>query len=159
MHKLDAVETILARLMPPALSSAAQHDIETLLDSLHADSSPRAHIAPARKAPWLRPMNLAGIAAAAVAAATLFSWVTPPVSWAETAPTHPTPAALVLVGESDRVESMSDEGLQEDADGSTMRALLVNVVEENTLWDKDTGIVMQVAEPREELFLMPVNTF
>jgi hypothetical protein len=32
-------------------------------------------------------------------------------------------------------------------------------VEENSLLDEETGIVMQVSEPREEILLMPVSTF
>jgi hypothetical protein len=68
-------------------------------------------------------------------------------------------AGLVLVGESDRIESMTDEGWQEESDGSAMRTLRLNVVEENSLLDEETGIVMQVSEPREEILLMPVSTF
>jgi hypothetical protein len=66
---------------------------------------------------------------------------------------------MILMGESDRIESMTDEGWQEDSDGSTMRAMRLNVVGENSLLDEETGIVMQVSEPREELLLMPVSTF
>ena len=63
------------------------------------------------------------------------------------------------MGESDRIESMTDEGWQEDADGTAMRALRLSVVEENSLRDEETGIVMQVSEPREEILLMPVSAF
>jgi hypothetical protein len=66
---------------------------------------------------------------------------------------------MVLVGESDRVEAMTDEGWQEDSDGAPMQATRLRVVEENSLLDEQTGIVMQVSEPREEIFLMPVSTF
>lgn len=160
MHKPDPVETILARLMPPALSEAGQRDIEAMLDALAGGS---AQSTPAKTAggTWIRRLLTGGIAAAGVAAALIFplASVPGPASWAARAPAGEAAARLVLVGESDRVESMTDEGWQEDADGSTMRAMRLNVVEENSLLDEETGIVMQVSEPREEILLMPVSTF
>jgi hypothetical protein len=54
---------------------------------------------------------------------------------------------------------MSDEGWRDSPDGSTMRAMRLNVIEENSLLDEETGIVIQVSEPREELLLMPISTF
>ncbi len=69
------------------------------------------------------------------------------------------PPEFLLVGESDRIESMTDEGWREVADGSAMRAMRVRVVEESSLFDEETGIVMQVSQPREELLLMPISAF
>jgi hypothetical protein len=40
-----------------------------------------------------------------------------------------------------------------------MRAMRLSVVEENNLLDEETGIVMQITEPREEFLLVPVSTF
>lgn len=161
MHKPDPVETILARLMPPALSEAGQREIETMLDTL---AGTPAQTSPATSAgvAWMRRVLTGGIAAAGVAAALVFPLAAPPSpsSWAVTAPADEAPAAgLLLVGEFDRIESMTDEGWQEDSDGATMRAMRLSVVEENSLLDEETGIVMQVSEPREELLLMPVNAF
>ena len=160
MHKPDPIETILARLMPPALSETSQHEIESMLDELAGETAPARRAKSAGMA-WIRRIFTGGIAAAGVAAALIFPLATPPspTSWAVTAPAGKAPAGLILVGESDRIESMTDEGWQEDSDGSTMRAMRLNVVEENSLLDEETGIVMQVSEPREELLLMPVSTF
>ena len=157
MHKPDPIEIILARLMPSALSETGQHEIESMLDALAGASAPAR---PAGMA-WIRRMLTAGIAAAGVAAALIFPLATPPspTSWAVIAPASATPAGMILMGESDRIESMTDEGWQEDSDCSTMRAMRLNVVGENSLLDEETGIVMQVSEPREELLLMPVSTF
>ena len=66
---------------------------------------------------------------------------------------------MVLVSESGRVQSMLDEGLQDIGDGSAMQATRVNVVEESKLLDEETGIVVQISEPREEVLLMPVSAF
>ena len=40
-----------------------------------------------------------------------------------------------------------------------MHAVRLSVVEENSLRDEETGIVMQVSEPRVVIFLLPVNAF
>ena len=156
MHKPDPVETILARLMPPALSTDAQCDIEAMLDEL---AGPSANVAAMK--PWYRRPLAGGIAAAGIAAALLLPMALDrspfpvPVAVSDTA----TKPGFVLVGGSDSIESMTEEGWQEDADGSAMRTLRLSVVEEKQLLDEETGIVMMVSEPREELLLMPVSTF
>jgi hypothetical protein len=160
MHKPDSIETILARLMPPALSEAGQRNIESMLDALSGESAPAVR-AKTGALTWLRWLLPAGIAAAVVAAALVLPLASPPSpsSWVSVAAGGESRAGLVLVGESDRIESMTDEGWQEESDGSAMRTLRLNVVEENSLLDEETGIVMQVSEPREEILLMPVSTF
>jgi hypothetical protein len=155
----DPIEAILARLMPPGLSDAGQSEIEAMLDEL---AGAPIEITPAKpNISWVRRMTAGGIAAAGVAAAMVFSLSgppsPPPVS--EAAPVSEVPAEFVLVGESDRIESMTDEGWQENSDGSAMRAVRLSVVEENSLFDEETGIVMKVSEPREEILLMPVSAF
>jgi hypothetical protein len=156
MQTPDPVETILARLMPPALSEGGHRSIESMLDELAADvpavkpvSTPRPH-----RACWL-----GGIAAAGVAAAWLLPLVVRPASGpVATAPREPA-ANVMLVGQSGRIESMTDEGWHEEADGSAMQALRLNVVEEESVLDRETGIIMQIREPREEILLMPVSSF
>jgi len=68
MHKPDPVETILARLMPPAMSEAGQREIESMLDTLASGSAASTRANPAG-ATWIRRMITGGIAAAGVAAA------------------------------------------------------------------------------------------
>lgn len=156
MHTPDSVETILARLMPPALSADAQCEIEAMLDEL---AGPAANVVPMK--PWFRRPLAAGIAAAGIAAAVLLpvAIYQSPVSAPVAVSNAEAPSGFVLVGESDSIESMTEEGWQEDADGSAMRTLRLSVVEENQLLDEETGIVMMVSEPREELLLMPISTF
>lgn len=160
MHKPDSIETILARLMPPALSETGQRNIESMLDALSGESAAAVR-AKSGAMTWFRWFLPVGIAAAVLAAALLLPLATPPSpsSWVAMAAPGESCAGLVLVGESDRIESMTDEGWQEESDGSAMRTLRLNVVEENSLLDEETGIVMQVSEPREEILLMPVSTF
>ncbi len=152
MHDIDSVETILARLMPPALSVTGQRGIEAMLDELAgpvATPQPSAHTF--RR--WIIGGGLAAALAAALAIPRLIEPATPATADAAPAP------EFLLVGESDRVESMTDEGWREIPDGSAMRAMRVRVVEENSLFDEETGIVMQVSQPREELLLMPISAF
>jgi hypothetical protein len=149
MHDTRSVETILARLMPPALSVSAHHDIEAMLDELAGSSS--SSQSPARS--YRRWIIGGGLAACLAASFTVPRLVTPPSPASAPAPD------FLLVGESDRIESMTDEGWREISDGSAMRAMRIRVIEENSLFDEETGIVMQVSQPREELLLMPISTF
>lgn len=147
MHDNQSVETILARLMPPALSVNGQHDIEAMLDELAGPVNQ-----PSTRS-WSRWIIGGGIAASLAAALAIPRLTSPPAAVAVATP------EILLVGESDRVESMTDEGWREIPDGSTMRAMRVRVVEENSFLDEETGIVMRVSEPREELLLMPITAF
>jgi hypothetical protein len=156
MQTPDPVETILARLMPPALSESGHLSIEAMLDELAADTpvcqsvpAPRPH----------RGWWLGGIAAAGVAAAWLLPLTFRPSSDPVVNASPEPSAKVVLVGQSGRIESMVDEGWHEESDGSAMQALRLNVVEEESVLDKETGIIMQIREPREEILLMPVSSF
>jgi hypothetical protein len=153
MHDRDSVETILARLMPPALSVSAQQDIEAMLDEL---AGPAAVNQPSARS-WRRWIIGGGLAAS-LAAALAIPHLMKPATTPETVTATHLPEFL-LVGESDRVQSMTDEGWREIPDGSAVRAMRVRVIEENSLFDEETGIVMQVSQPREELLLMPISTF
>ena len=153
MHDRNSVETILARLMPPALSLDGQHEIEAMIDELAGPVS--ANQASTRS--W-RLWRIGTGLAAALAAVFAIPRLMEPTATPETVTAAPIPEFL-LVGESDRIESMTDEGWREIPDGSAMRAMRVRVIEENSFFDEETGIVMQVSQPREELLLMPISTF
>jgi hypothetical protein len=156
MQTPDAVEAILVRLMPPALSDAGQRNIENMLDELMVEAPPviTVPVAKPRLGWWL-----GGIAAAGILAAWLMPLGTRPGSAPVAAAPAVTGPEVVLIGESGRIESMTDEGWQEDTDGAAMQAMRLNVVEEDSILDEETGIVMKISEPREEILLMPVNSF
>ena len=97
--------------------------------------------------------------AAGVAAAWLIPMINVPQHAVVTKLLEKPDPGFVLVSESDRVESMTDEGWLEDADGGTMQAMRLNMVEQNILRDEETGMVMNISEPREEILLMPISTF
>lgn len=154
----DAIEAALARLMPPALSQNCQLDIEAMLDELAGSESEKASEIPAPKRN--RWIIAAGIAAAVAGLLAVFPYTAgPALPSLASAPALEKARGLVLVGESDRIESMTDEGWQEDSYGSAMHALRLSVVEENSLRDLETGIVVQISEPREEILLMPITAF
>ncbi len=153
--QIDAIEAALARLMPPALSEDCQFEIEAMLDELAGPEIGEVVKMPQHSA--RRWITGSGIAAAAAGLLAIVPFLkTAPIQ--TTAIASAEPSGLVLVGESDRVESMTDEGWR-DSDGSAMHAVRLNVVAENSLRDEETGIVMQVSEPREELLLTPITAF
>ncbi len=156
MHKPDPVETILARLMPAALSDEGQRGIEAMLDEL---AGPAVEVVPVK--PWFRRSFAGAIGAGGIAAALLLLLVVSRSSVSAPAgpAAHQQAPGFVLMGESGSVESMTEEGWSEDSDGSAMRTMRLRVVEENRLLDEETGIVMLVSEPRDEHLLTPVSTF
>lgn len=159
LDPIEAVESALARLMPPALSQDGQFEIMAMIDELAGPAAENVAVISSggRLSRW---MIGAGIAAAISAIWAVFPLIhgssEPRVA---VSPAGEAPSGLVLVSESDRIESMTDEGWQEDADGSAMHALRLNAVEENNLRDEETGMVVQISEPREEILLMPVSAF
>ena len=63
MQAPDPIETILARLMPPALSQDCQSELEEMIDEL-AGPLPEKVVAISSGRSWSRWMAVAGIAAA-----------------------------------------------------------------------------------------------
>lgn len=160
MQAPDSIETILARLMPPALSGTAQADMEAMLDELAAETPALAPVGLSQESPrrsWIYPAVAASVALLATVIIGVYSRVSPDSSLVSA--DSPSSPGVVLVEATGRIESMTDEGWREDSDGSTLQALGMNVVEENDLLDSETGIVMKVAETRGELLLMPVSAF
>jgi len=145
--------------MPPALSESAQHSIEAMLDELAAAVPEQPARVPAkpRRARFAVALGIAASLAAMVALAPRKTTVTLPLALDR--PATVIGSGLELVGESDRIEAMSDEGWVANPDGDAMQAVLVRVVEANTLRDEASGIVVQVSDPRDEMILMPVSTF
>ncbi|MEI6604604.1 MAG: hypothetical protein WCP35_04795 [Verrucomicrobiota bacterium] len=157
----NPIEAALARLMPPALSEAGQRSIEAMLDELAA-AGPQPTARGSRQWwGWARRFALPlGIAASlAVLLALVPSKPAGTLPLAMARPASEKVSGLVLVSESDRIETMSDEGWVADPDGGAMQAVRVRVVEANTLRDEETGIVVQVCDPREEMILTPVTFF
>jgi len=156
----NPIEAALARLMPPALSEAGQRSIEAMLDELAAAvPQPAARVSP--QPLWIRrftlPLGIAASLAALLALVPRNPTVALPMAMVR--PASEMASGLVLVSESDSIETMSDEGWVADPDGGAMQAVRVRVVEANTLRDEETGIVVQVSDPREEMILTPVTVF
>jgi hypothetical protein len=159
MQAPDPIETVLARLMPPALSHERQLELEEMFDEL-AGPQPATAI-PLRRPSYPVRLICGGGIAAAIGA--LFALV--PMMRTETQPRsmavvpQPAPSGLVLLSESNRVESMTEEGWQEDASGATMRAMRLHVVEENSVRDQESGMKVEISEPRQEILLLPIDSF
>jgi hypothetical protein len=156
MHDAKSIEAILSRLMPPPLSEAGQRDIEAMLEELAGPAA--ANVTDLQPRPRLWPL-VGGIAAAIVALAVISQAFNPKAPSIIARAVVPDEPLFELVGESDRVEAIREDGWIESPEGSAMRATRLRVVEENSLLDHETGIVMQISEPRDELLLMPVSAF
>ncbi|MGC4013273.1 MAG: hypothetical protein QM755_01975 [Luteolibacter sp.] len=158
MQTPDPIEAALARLMPTAMSVSGQRSIEDMLDGLAAE------MPSAKVIPWYRRPAFGFSAAAAIAGLLAIPAVMHP-SGASTgrviaeSAQPATPKGLQLLAESDRIESLSDEGWVASPDGSAMQAVRVRSVGENTFKDRETGYTVRVSEPREETLLMPVSSF
>ncbi len=150
MQAPDPIETILARLMPPALSEECQSEIEARIDDL---AGPENVV----RISWLTRCVIGGGIAAAIGA---MCAVVPMIRGSadpQVARTSPAeaPAGLVYLSESDRIESVTDEGFRKDSEGSAMHALRLKAVQENKVRDKETGMVVRISEPREEILMTP----
>jgi hypothetical protein len=159
MQAPDPVETILARLMPPALSQECHEDLEAMIDDLAGPEV--TNVVAISPVNWTARWVLGGgIAAAFGALCAVF-----PIHEPDAGPQVATDLAReassdwVLISESDRVESMTDEGWKEDSNGAAIHEVRMNLVEENQMRDKETGMVVRISEPREEVLLMPISSF
>lgn len=158
MQALDpiaAVEAAMARLMPPALSQDGQFEIEAMLDELAGSEA--NNITAIRPNKWLaRCLIGGGIAAGIGALCALFPMLrNSPES--QVAVNAPSAEGLVLVSQSDRIESMTDDGWHAQADGSAMRVLRLKTVQENNVRDAKSGMIVQISEPREETLQVPAS--
>ena len=150
MQAPDPIETILARLMPPALSEEGQSGMDAMIDEL-AGPSNIVGIS------WLSRCLIGGGIAAGIGA--LFA-VFPMIQKGPQSPVAATsPTGFSIVSESDRIESVTDEGWREDSEGSAMHAVRFKSVQENNVRDNETGMLVQISEPREEVLMMPVSEF
>lgn len=158
MQAPDPIETILARLMPTALSQNGQFEIEAMINEL---AGPEAeNVVPISAGKWqVRYLVAGGSVAAAVAALLALAPMMGEFSAPQVIATSKAPSGFVLVSESDRIESMTDEGWQEDLDGSAMHALRLTAVEENNVRDEESGMVVRISEPREEILYTPISAF
>ncbi len=158
MQAPDSIEAALSRLMPAALSVEGQRTIEEMLDELAAPavSEDRPAIKAKPSWGWLVPT---AIAAAAVIIAHLVTDAGRVGPVADLPATDFSGTDIVLVGESDHIEEMTAEGWTSDPDGTAMKAVRIRVIEESSLRDGRTGIVVRVTQPRDEVVLMPVTAF
>lgn len=160
---IEDLEKALARLMPRSMSEGGSRAIEDMLDELAGPISEleagEAAEPVAARGRWKFAAS-AGIAAG-IALVAAFSWNGTRREGGDTggfAEREETPG-WVVVGEEDRIEDMVEEGWMSDAEGATMQAVRMRVVQENTLRDEETGLVFQLTEPREEMVLIPVSSF
>lgn len=162
---LTTLESKLRRgLMPVALSDSATDAIHAMLDELSGTDVIAAGVpfpAVEKTAPWRAAAAvLAGLLAiSAWFAPSFLDSSTPRTASDTTLDLEDAAQNMQLVDESTHLAWVEDEGWLADPDGGALHAVRVRVVEENRLLDEETGIIVHVASPREEMLLMPVSTF
>jgi len=152
-------------LMPVALSESATESIHGMLDELAGAEMIAPDAANSPGTPRVSPWHAAAAAVAALLAVSAW-FAAPAIENAAFAKSigkelvFEEPARTMhIVDESTRLAWVEDEGWLDDPDGGTHRAVRMRVVEENRLLDEETGIIVHVSSPREEMLLMPVSTF
>jgi hypothetical protein len=157
MQAPDPIETIMARLMPPALSQQSQAEMDAMIDDL---AGPEAeNVVEISSKGWLaRGMIGGGIAAMIGALCAVFPLIQRSMQPQITDSSVELPASgLVFVSKSDRIESMTDAGWREDSEGSAMHAVRLKSVQESNLLDEASGMLVKISQPREEILMMPVE--
>lgn len=159
MSRPEDIETILARLMPAAMSERAESEIGETIDQLAREAGLDI---PAIRPPRPRWPWMAGIAASALFAVVAISRPDPdatPGANAVTPPAATQAAELVRISHTDTLQSMVEEGWRDDVGGKPHQAVRLHMLAEQQILDEETGIVMTVSQPREEVLLVPVHTF
>jgi hypothetical protein len=156
MESPEDIEKALSRLMPAAFSEEGKRSLDQLIDGLAAGETvadlPRKSVWP-----WL-----GGIGAAAAALVVALNLPAAGPLAPETVPGRSAPATergIVLIQQTERVETAVPEDWMSETDGVAHRAWRVRVVDEERLRDIETGYEVLVSRPREEVILMPVSDF
>jgi hypothetical protein len=159
MQAPDPIETALARLMPPALGQNFQLDLEAMIDELAGDEPQEMPVISSFPTRWIIGSGIAAALAGLIAVYPLIQHAPDRQLSLNSEEATPTAPGLVLITGTDRIQSMTDEGWQENADGHAIHAIRLNVVEENSLMDEETGMVVLISQPREEVLHMPISSF
>lgn len=136
-------ERVLQRLMPAFLSAEAQVQIEKIFES---KTTNKKHLIIMPK--WQ------SVAAGFLLILALYRWMGN--KWVD-APDFAQESTVL--SELDRVEKIFDDGLFVDGAGSAVRKVRVRVIEESLIRDVHSGILVTVSEPRQEMYMVPVNSF
>lgn len=155
---IDPIETILARLIPPALSDRCQTDIEEMVSDLAGP--PPENVVAISSGKWLaRSLIGGGIAAGIGAMCAIFPMIhRSPDHQAAQVTDSTTSVGFEVVSESDRIESVTDEGWLKDSEGSPMHSVRLKTVQEDKVRDEQSGMVVQISQPREEILMMPAGS-
>ncbi|NJM38086.1 MAG: hypothetical protein HC845_09650 [Akkermansiaceae bacterium] len=156
--EIHEIEAALSRLMPPALSQGCQLEIETMIEEL-AGPEPQQIVQISSNHRWWIASGIAAAVAALCAALPLVRQTPPSISESLVSNSAPEPNGVVLVSESDRVQSVTDEGWQETSDGAVGHAVSFSAVGESRVMDEETGMLITIYEPREEVFFSPTQSF
>lgn len=161
MRTPDEIENALLRLMPAGISVSAQVEMEEKLDELCGGVEVDMG-RPVLAVNWKRYVGIAAALTVGIFVALAGyerGLVGNVAEVGREVFQEALPADLVFLTGSDRLEDVSDEGVFVDSAGSAIRKVRIRLVDEQQMRDEETGIVVVVSEPREEMLILPVNSF
>jgi len=154
MKSVEQIEKSLGRMVPAALSRRTSRELDEMIESLAIQDGEVPHGHWRATAGWS-----AAAAALVIGAFSFWQWGPENPGAGRQTPAAPTSTGIELLSQTDRIGETTDGGLMADDDGGMLRVLRCQVVEEELVFDKQSGITVRVTEPREETVLIPVSNF
>jgi hypothetical protein len=158
MESPEDLEKALSRLMPVAISEDGKRSLDELIDRLSAGEEV-VEMPKKLARPWAWVGAISAVAAAVVVTLNFQPGVSSPQNAVTTTPPTSEKNGIVMIQQTERIETAVAEDFVSETDGVAHRAWRVRVVGEERLQDMETGHEIVVSLPRDEVILMPVTDF
>ena len=162
MEPINSIEEKLARLIPPALSEEGQTSMEDLIDEL-AGVEADDHSGMSSK-PWLWKVA-AAVAILAVPVVMIQQRGDSPamdtsLARLDTDVTLDVSPEMMLLKSIKMIDARENDGLIVPNDGSAPHyRYRYRVIDEEVVKDPETGVVITLRQPRQEIVTIPVTQF
>ena len=161
MEPIKSIEEKLARLLPPALSEDAQHEMEALIDDLAGVDDVHASGFEWKAWSWKVAAAMALLAVPVV----MISKNNRPFADAslailDTDLAHSLSPEMVLLKSTRLIDGRENDGLIVPSDGSAPHyRYRYHVIDEEQVRDPESGSVITIRQPRQEVVTIPVTHF
>lgn len=161
MEPFNSIEEKLAQLVPPALSDEGQRKLEDLIDDLSG-----AHEDPAQTNARTLPQGLVWVTVAAVlllsASIVLVQSTFSPEEKTTITPLndHGGIQEMVVLTSTKLIDGRENDGLIVPSDGTAPHyRYRYHVIDEEQVKDPDSGIIITLRQPRQEILTIPITQF
>ena len=163
MDQFKSIEDKLARLVPPALSCEGQRKLEDLIDNLSEADEPRAkshfHIRP-KGLFWAAAAVLFFSASIVLVRPALFSEEKKSLTAISNQTDHARGSEMVVLTSTKLIDGRKNDGLIVPIDGASPHyRYRYHVIDEEQVKDPDSGLVITLRQPRQEILTIPVTQF